>query len=367
MRAVDFTSRIIPARAGFTCRRSSRSAGSRDHPRSRGVYPSTHTGPGPADGSSPLARGLPGDVARVIYDRRIIPARAGFTPRATPLCRFHGDHPRSRGVYVRRAGTHPVRERIIPARAGFTWRAAAGGVARGDHPRSRGVYPTARSGSRPDAGSSPLARGLLTNFICSVTSGWIIPARAGFTTSATAPPSRRTDHPRSRGVYDSPAGQYSARAGSSPLARGLLSPTSTDEEGERIIPARAGFTPRTGPTGGATRDHPRSRGVYSWGPRPRSWASGSSPLARGLRRVGVVRVLVRGIIPARAGFTRCRLRSTWPARDHPRSRGVYASGGCEGAVRAGSSPLARGLPVPLTRAAAGIGIIPARAGFTLGV
>ena len=50
---------------------------------------------------------------------------------------------------------------------------------------------------------------------------------------------------------------------------------------------------------------------------------GSSPLARGLhveRQAGTVGL---GIIPARAGFTEGREPESRPESDHPRSRGVY--------------------------------------------
>ena len=70
-----------------------------------------------------------------------------------------------------------------------------------------------------------------------------------------------------------------------------------------IIPARAGFTERLPITLVAEWDHPRSRGVYSCGPEHMYILPGSSPLARGLRYVGLGMGVRAGIIPARAGFT----------------------------------------------------------------
>ena len=71
--------RIIPARAGFTpCRRLHRCRPS-DHPRSRGVYAVMTTCRGSLRGSSPLARGLRHRAQHDVGHRRIIPARAGFT------------------------------------------------------------------------------------------------------------------------------------------------------------------------------------------------------------------------------------------------------------------------------------------------
>ena len=194
---------IIPARAGFTGIPRERAARVADHPRSRGVYPPTPWCPGPAGGSSPLARGLPGARVRRQHGPGIIPARAGFTGRRIPAVPGVRDHPRSRGVYG-------------PA----SWSSAGG------------------------PGSSPLARGLhrLTD---DAVAGWgIIPARAGFTPPPRTLRRRSRDHPRSRGVYRADGDARHARLGSSPLARGLRHRRARRRVADRIIPARAGFTGR---------------------------------------------------------------------------------------------------------------------------
>ena len=299
--------RIIPARAGFTGPASATAWPGTDHPRSRGVYRRPSGAYSPRPGSSPLARGLLG----VDYLReccvRIIPARAGFTygPAAAGTCRR--DHPRSRGVYaaplrepLATLGSSPLarglpsgdcardpRHRIIPARAGFTAPASRPHSRYADHPRSRGVYdPTTHKFPCPP-GSSPLARGLLTLPQPVLIRGGIIPARAGFTL---------------RHYFFSSSGE-----GSSPLARGLhLREGGCDANG--IIPARAGFT---WPIGSAPM-----------------WCRGSSPLARGLPLLVMCWLGRPGIIPARAGFT-LRTSPNWVAsRDHPRSRGVYVNAWC---------------------------------------
>ena len=173
---------IIPARAGFTAGVSSVIAWRTDHPRSRGVYLGGGCEHGRTEGSSPLARGLPGARSPTEKSVGIIPARAGFTRRAVRRGRHRRDHPRSRGVYPAacpcgrwRPGSSPLARGlpygdgrgssftgIIPARAGFTRPRRAGGPAAPDHPRSRGVYARRRGRRRPAPGSSPLARGLLT-------------------------------------------------------------------------------------------------------------------------------------------------------------------------------------------------------------
>ena len=193
-------------------------------------------------GSSPLARGLQFPARRVPGNHRIIPARAGFTMRRTSSRTPSGDHPRSRGVYFAdlyaapsfngssplarglrrarvgvRAGTG-----IIPARAGFTGPPRGGRSSVRDHPRSRGVYHGVTRDNYRKVGSSPLARGL----------------RAGCGPACGETP----DHPRSRGVYLLSLTVQQAKAGSSPLARGLRPALVPPGAGPRIIPARAGFT-----------------------------------------------------------------------------------------------------------------------------
>ena len=174
--------------------------------------------------------------------------------------------------------------------------------------------------------------------------GRIIPARAGFTRFRAISGGGRPDHPRSRGVYFSAKMQGLASDGSSPLARGLLVPDLHHLVARRIIPARAGFTVPGHARRGRRRDHPRSRGVYTFSICFCSARRGSSPLARGLPDVA----------PGPGG----------PAVDHPRSRGVYQGGRPHRLPMVGSSPLARGLPSPLGGYQYLLGIIPARAGFT---
>ena len=173
-------------------------------------------------------------------------------------------------------------------------------------------------------GSSPLARGLPQLLGLVHDDDGIIPARAGFTPPGLPRPGPPPDHPRSRGVCRSQAGEGGAPAGSSPLARGLPFPAIVWRYGDGIIPARAGFT---------------SSSTSSTSP-----ATGSSPLARGLLLRGGENLVPVRIIPARAGFTSSSTSSTSPAT--------------------GSSPLARGLLLRGGENLVPVRIIPARAGFT---
>ena len=279
-----------------------------------------------SDGSSPLARGLQVEHQGRVLNDGIIPARAGFTERSSTHTPAEPDHPRSRGVYdwasdrvVPGKGSSPLARgllmiapissafcRIIPARAGFTRCHGNSRPSIRDHPRSRGVYTLGCVVTIIGCGSSPLARGLpgLTGPVGIVIG--IIPARAGFTrTSPTGGGQRPQDHPRSRGVYGGLNIAAIWADGSSPLARGLRRVSAGDIDATGIIPARAGFTWPSSPPRGAT--------------------VGSSPLARGLRLQDLPELLVRGIIPARAGFTSTISSRTTPTTDHPRSRGVYLS------------------------------------------
>ena len=294
-----------------------------DHPRSRGVY-NTRGSFAPLEvGSSPLARGLPTMALAWAALLRIIPARAGFTPRRAPRENRTRDHPRSRGVYAHRARPAAPARGIIPARAGFTctdtnWRSWPT-----DHPRSRGVYSLVRSRAGAGAGSSPLARGLLRAAYAAKAARRIIPARAGFTGLSDGRHSEGPDHPRSRGVYSGSPPRRTGVSGSSPLARGLPRSMSPAPAHPGIIPARAGFTGRDGDRCVRARDHPRSRGVYGLRGWPRSRKEGSSPLARGLRVSPARGRRRRRIIPARAGFTHGAVPDGPGGADHPRSRGVY--------------------------------------------
>ena len=193
-------------------------------------------------------------------------------------------------------------------------------------------------------GSSPLARGLPSGMVSVVSSSGIIPARAGFTCAPGASSMSPRDHPRSRGVYTYAMGSGPLAYGSSPLARGLRPVPMPVDPVWRIIPARAGFTRHAQVGQLCPQDHPRSRGVYR---------------ARMVRSVTSHR-----IIPARAGFTDAGHGCDAVQWDHPRSRGVYPPLELALISAHGSSPLARGLPDGESADAVVGGIIPARAGFT---
>ena len=234
-----------------------------------------------------------------------------------------------------------------------------------DHPRSRGVYASAAVALRDCIGSSPLARGLRRWSRTQINRSGIIPARAGFTANRGRAKSITRDHPRSRGVYERIHRMTQEALGSSPLARGLPVRGYPWRYACWIIPARAGFTRGVIVGDFLPGDHPRSRGVYRMTSLTFPIAHGSSPLARGLRRSSRTQINRSGIIPARAGFTADSASSDTGHSDHPRSRGVYCLWVRVRGDGGGSSPLARGLLREFEIQVAILGIIPARAGFTL--
>ena len=356
--------RIIPARAGFTPRGPRSARRGPDHPRSRGVYSSARSPCGASCGSSPLARGLRPIIRSAESRRGIIPARAGFTPCPGRGTSRRWDHPRSRGVYTHSGPSAPASTGSSPLARGLLERLRAARVRRRDHPRSRGVYWRVSRPGGLGRGSSPLARGLPLGMWVHRVGDGIIPARAGFTRRRHRDWVRRADHPRSRGVYRVSPGACRRPSGSSPLARGLRADSGGRSEVVGIIPARAGFTCGSPRIPVRAADHPRSRGVYDGRRRRRRPRAGSSPLARGLPGIPRRAVLAARIIPARAGFTsRPRLGGS-RLRDHPRSRGVYMTTTRPGSPPSGSSPLARGLLGLLPGLGVVVRIIPARAGFT---
>ena len=135
----------------------------------------------------------------------------------------------------------------------------------------------------------------------------IIPARAGTTTVSHLFSFIIRDHPRSRGDYYQAPAVIQRLVGSSPLARGLQANTFRFVCRFGIIPARAGTTYLMLLPILAVWDHPRSRGDYHTQSKTEQWATGSSPLARGLLIYHFPFGLVGGIIPARAGTTLVRL------------------------------------------------------------
>ena len=89
-------------------------------------------------------------------------------------------------------------------------------------------------------------------------------------------------------------------------------------------PLARGLLPAGTDFGATVKDHPRSRGVYATTNEAGGGVHGSSPLARGLQLIPACELALVRIIPARAGFTVLAVEGHDLAQDHPRSRGVYS-------------------------------------------
>ena len=192
----------------------------------------------------------------------------------------------------------------------------------------------------------------------------IIPALAGNTTSQTKPAHSTTDHPRSRGEYLHAVRVPLYASGSSPLSRGIQAGNMADNDEARIIPALAGNTVILRNSAIERKDHPRSRGEYAFHLQLDVWSSGSSPLSRGIPRHSPTVCVAPWIIPALAGNTRHRRLLGREPRDHPRSRGEYPTWSNTEDMILGSSPLSRGILVPWRMGLDAGRIIPALAGNT---
>ena len=353
---------LIPARAGNTRLRCRSCRRGWAHPRSRGEHCGLLGLLFVGLGSSPLARGTPQAQAARHLCRGLIPARAGNTCRCGRARRWSWAHPRSRGEHMASAtatsktgGSSPLargtrfqpriqtaRPGLIPARAGNTGVGVGSGAGSGAHPRSRGEHKYWGAHALTIPGSSPLARGTRLLYSRHEPSSGLIPARAGNTSGARGYRRGWWAHPRSRGEHVRVHPVSSTAWGSSPLARGTHVAVAQSVRAVGLIPARAGNTQYRAEPPAPGWAHPRSRGEHAPSPLRNTTALGSSPLARGTPLPRNLGTLIRGLIPARAGNTcRCPFHKArqWA---HPRSRGEHFCVRLSHAPGGGSSPLARG-------------------------
>ena len=213
-------------------------------------------------GSSPLTRGKRASATAARDRAGLIPAHAGKTPR--PLFRglVSPAHPRSRGENVSDDGTQsrargsspltrgkPVgvikivkRVRLIPAHAGKTQTELGEPTDSTAHPRSRGENHEPVGSSARDEGSSPLTRGKPRARRPRVVAQRLIPAHAGKTSRSTTSGGCATAHPRSRGENSRARSALCSLRGSSPLTRGKQPRIRTGVRPLRLIPAHAGKT-----------------------------------------------------------------------------------------------------------------------------
>ena len=295
------------------------------HPRSRGENIREDLSAQHDVGSSPLTRGKRTDRKILSVLSGLIPAHAGKTPGGADRPTLWAAHPRSRGENAARGdkiagsfGSSPLTRgkriaktaqrrlgRLIPAHAGKTnWPPGRCGRCAA-HPRSRGENLNPEQVVLNDTGSSPLTRG----------------KHRLYRSRLRSPPA----HPRSRGENHPNPGQQARFLGSSPLTRGKRRVNGRVVGAFRLIPAHAGKTALAALHRGGVRAHPRSRGENSANWFISSVVTGSSPLTRGKREGG--RSLGDGerLIPAHAGKTPRARSPHRRTKAHPRSRGENTS------------------------------------------
>ena len=378
---------LIPARAGKTRRTTLAPGPPGAHPRACGENAWLNSSAVISPGSSPRVRGKrkpPRSRGRV---GRLIPARAGKTvdrvhaglqsrahPRAcgennagvSGNASILGSSPRVRGKWQRPRPVH-LRGRLIPARAGKTSPPRTSWCSGTAHPRACGENPDRQCGTARSRGSSPRVRGKPDRLRALADDLRLIPARAGKTrcTHARVPPLRA--HPRACGENGKLTAQLHEGSGSSPRVRGKLDATGGVTSFFGLIPARAGKTPRPQWLSGRPRAHPRACGENSRTSAPRSDCSGSSPRVRGKLISFSASCGVCGLIPARAGKTLGLTQGQITRRAHPRACGENGRIGVPVSLASGSSPRVRGKRTSTVSPSLTTGLIPARAGTTRSV
>ncbi len=292
-------------------------------------------------GPSPRARGAVTGRSLARGAHGTIPACAGSSHRSKPGAWSTRDHPRVHGEQAppprhqqHRHGSSPrargaVSEayrtdfecRTIPACAGSSPAAHLQHRFPEDHPRVRGEQHSTPQVPGPSPGPSPRARGAGDRPVRRSPVGGTIPACAGSSPSRSGRRTRSRDHPRVRGEQLSGAEDVDAGHGPSPRARGAVQRPVELATELRTIPACAGSSSLRGRCPSPVRDHPRVRGEQARSPTSRPRLRGPSPRARGADGRLPVPVHARRTIPACAGSRRRhRCRPPSPL-DHPRVRG----------------------------------------------
>ena len=171
------------------------------------------------------------------------------------------------------------------------------------------------------SGSSPRGRGKPHDPRVPGRRRRLIPARAGKTILRALRPGLGSAHPRAGGENDTHLAAIQADSGSSPRGRGKHEANALPDCVPGLIPARAGKTRGAASGDPCPEAHPRAGGENKVAAALICMARGSSPRGRGKHRVRMVRDLIEGLIPARAGKTDQRICRLGEDRAHPRAGG----------------------------------------------
>ncbi len=232
--------RFIPARAGNSARGSRPLSKQTVHPRAGGELDRRSSIFCRLVGSSPRGRGTHGRAQSVDSRCRFIPARAGNSKERETRTTHETVHPRAGGELEAKehledasAGSSPrgrgtLREsfrakssiRFIPARAGNSSQETRDVHSYTVHPRAGGELQRDRATLFLRDGSSPRGRGTLIEASVAAIAGRFIPARAGNSRRRVAVRSCRTVHPRAGGELPKGDTLTPEKDGSSPRGRG---------------------------------------------------------------------------------------------------------------------------------------------------
>ena len=192
----------------------------------------------------------------------------------------------------------------------------------------------------------------------------LIPARAGKTSVVTWGEAQARAHPRACGENAPQTGGRGGGQGSSPRVRGKPVVLQARAGRGGLIPARAGKTRLRVRSLWLIRAHPRACGenMILCSPVASTW--GSSPRVRGKLLHRHRRPFERRLIPARAGKTRFRYLASFPVPAHPRACGENPLTKSLGDATEGSSPRVRGKRKSCLTSTVSGGLIPARTGKT---
>ncbi len=192
-----------------------------------------------------------------------------------------------------------------------------------------------------------------------------IPAWAGETGAATAPPPRRWVDPRVGGGDPPPRPLTEPPCGRSPRGRGRPSSRRRHRRWRRSIPAWAGETDRQGEILPSLAVDPRVGGGDWCAPMKPCWTSGRSPRGRGRRLMSLPDDCHRGSIPAWAGETQAGGSYAIAGGVDPRVGGGDRWPRCVNPDNVGRSPRGRGRPTEPREVQARRRSIPAWAGETV--
>ena len=307
------------------------------HPKSRGTVRFPPRSP------RALCRSMPPRMNRQGRDR-FIPAGAGNTGHGRPGTVRHPVHPRRRGEHTRTATGTVRTDGSSPQALGNTKASPAGIVLPPVHPRRRGEHEIDPEDQELDFGSSPQARGTLRPPFRHADVSRFIPAGAGNTGARRRSSPARSVHPRRRGEHQRVIPCPCQTLGSSPQARGTLTDGLPVHVFDRFIPAGAGNTRGRGLARRLRAVHPRRRGEHNSSESLYHDFVGSSQQARGTRRCGAWDDSRWRFIPAGAGNTPVHGDTARTRPVHPRRRGEHNAMKAVYLEVIGSSPQARGTP-----------------------